>query len=214
MIQRLTKLVTSPRDAMTDIGRAPDYEGVVALLTMWIVFGIATGVVMANKIHFVGPYGYEATSMFFTGVSIGLILVPFLTIARWLVKSLLIQFSCDRSNWDFKTAASVTGYAYLPNVVFSFVWIFIISALVPSITLDTANLDAALIQLQQFDAQTSWLTVGVSLMIALLALLWKSYLGGMGAHAGTHETISEGHGIMWFLFIGFIGILIDFTGII
>jgi hypothetical protein len=214
MIQRLTKLVTSPREAMKDIGRAPDYEGVVVLLTMWIVFGIATGVVMANKIHFVGPYGNEATSMFYTGVSIGLILVPFLTIARWLVKSLLIQFSCDRSNWEFKTAASVTGYAYLPNVVFSFAWIFVISSLVPSITLDTADLESALIQIQQYDAQTSWLTVGVSLMVALLALLWKSYLGGLGAHAGTHEAISESHGIMWFLFIGFIGILVDFTGII
>lgn len=214
MIQRLTKLLTSPREAMADIGKAPDYEGVVALLIMWIVFAIAAGVVMANKIHFIGPYGNEATSMFYTGISIGLILVPFLTIARWLVKSLLIQFSCDRSNWDFKTAASVTGYAYLPNVMFSFVWMFIISALVPSITLDTADLEAALIQLQQYDAQTSWLTVGVSLMITLPVLLWKSYLGGLGAHAGTHETVPESHGIMWFLFIGFIGILIDFTGII
>ena len=197
---------------MTDIGRAPDYEGVIALFATWIVFGIAAVVVMVNKMHFVGPYGNAVTSGILTGVTIGLVLLPILTIVRWLVKSLLIQYACDRGNWDFKTAASVTGYAYLPNVMFSFVWIFIISALVPSITVDTTNLEAALAQLQQYDVQTSWITVGISLMISLLALLWKSYLGGLGAHAGTHETVSEGHGIMWFLIIGFIGILLDFTG--
>jgi hypothetical protein len=212
-IQRLTKLVTSPREAMTDIGRAPDYEGVIVLLSMWIVLGVAATIVMTSKIHFVGSYANQVIPMFYTGVAIGLVLLPFIQIARWLVKSFLIRYACDRSNWEFKAAASVTGYAYLPNVMVSFAWMFIISALVPSVTVNTTDLEVAMIQLQQYDVQIRWLTVGVSLLLSLLALLWKSYLGGLGAHAGTHGFTSESHGMIWFLFFGFIGILIDFTGL-
>lgn len=214
MIQRYTKLLTSPREAMTDIGLAPDYGGVIVLFVFWTIFGIIGVWVMLSKMQFTGTYGEFVTSGVVAGATIGLVLFPVITIVRWLVKSYLIRHACESENWDFETAASVTGYAYLPNVIFSFVWFFILYTLVPSVVVNTTNLEAALLQLQMYDAQISWLTVGVSLVGTVLVLLWKSYLGGLGAHAGTRERCDENNGIIMFIVIGFIGIVIDFLGMV
>lgn len=212
MLQRFTKLVTSPREAMTDIGRAPDYGGVIVLFVFWILFGALGVMIMSSKMEFVGTYSYEVTSGVQAGITIVLFLTPILAFARWLVKSFMVRYACESKNWNYETAASVTGYAYLPNVILSFFWILVIIAIVPPVVVNTTNLEQALIQLQSYEAQIAWITIGLNLLGSVLVLFWKSYLGGLGAHAGTHERCSESSGTTWFLIIGFIGLLIDLWG--
>ena len=45
----------------------------------------------------------------------------------------------------------------------------------------------------------------------LFGLLWKSYLGGLGAHFGTKEKCSLGMGIAVFFVLSLIGFLIPFV---
>lgn len=198
---------------MADIGRAPDYGGVIVLFVLWIILSTIGVIIMTSKMEFTGTYSYEVTSGVMAGVTIVLFLAPIITFARWLVKSFMVRYACESKNWNYETAASVTGYAYLPNVILSFFWIFVIIAIVPPVVVDTTNLEQALVQLQMYDAQTAWITIGLNLIGSVLVLLWKSYLGGIGAHAGTRESCSESTGTMWFLVIGFIGLLIDIWGV-
>lgn len=207
--QRLTKLLTSPKDAMDDIGLAPDYSGVIVLFVIWTIFSIIGVMIMLPKLQFIGPYGPEITRMVMASTVGTLILVPFILVIRWLVKSYLIRHACDSKSWDFQTAASVTGYAYLPNIIFSFVWIIVIWLLMPSVVIDTTDLAQALIQMEIFDGQTMWLTVGVSMVLSIITLLWKSYLGSFGTYTGTHNNCERNFAFVAFAIIGLIGIVID-----
>ena len=194
---------------MDDIGSAPDYTGVIVLFVIWTIFTIIGVMIMLPKLQFVGPYGATITSAVMATTVGTLILVPFVLIIRWLVKSYLIRHACNGKSWDFPTAASVTGYAYLPNVIISFVWLFVIWFLIPSVIVDTTDLAQALIQLEIFDAQTMWITVGLSTIFAAFALLWKSYLGSLGTYTGTRMNCERNSAFGAFVAIGFIGLLID-----
>lgn len=211
MLQRFTKLVTSPREAMTDIGHAPDYGGVVLLFVVWIIISTTSAIIMLSKMQFTGTYSSEMTSGLAMAATLGLVLAPIIMFVRWLVKSFMIRFACESKNWDYETAASVTGYAYLPNIIYSFLWIFVVVFLIPTITVDTTNLEQAIIDLQMYNAQLAWITLGLGTLGSILVLFWKSYLGGLGAFAGTHESCSERDGMLWFLAIGFIGLIIDLS---
>ncbi|MGY5881051.1 MAG: hypothetical protein RTV31_12425, partial [Candidatus Thorarchaeota archaeon] len=123
----------------------------------------------------------------------------------------LIRHGCDGNSWDFTTAASVTGYAYLPNVIFAVVGVIISWMIVPSIVIDTTSLAQALLEIEQFNAQILWITVGISTVLSLITVFWKSQLGSYGAHAGTRRNVSQGSAFGTFLMIGLIGIVIDFV---
>jgi hypothetical protein len=204
------KVLFSPREVMEDIGQSPDYEGVVVVFALWTIV-TAIGVSLSiPKIQFVGPDSDLLNSMLAGTLYASIIVVPIVLIIRWLVKSYLIRHATDSNAWDFSAAASVTGYAYMPNVLFGFVGMILSWLLVPSITISTVDPAAALFQMEQFAAQTFWLTTGLSAVLTLIALFWKSKLGSYGTFAGTHRTYSEGSAFGVFMAVGFVGWLIDF----
>ncbi|MHA1138054.1 MAG: YIP1 family protein [Candidatus Thorarchaeota archaeon] len=207
---RLTKLLTSPKEAMEDIGQAPDYGGVITLFVIWTIVSAISSVIILQKLQFTGPYGNFVNSGVAAGMATVVVLLPIVIIVRWLVKSYLIRHMCDSHSWDFETAASVTGYAYLPNIIFGVIGIFVVWLLMPSIVIDTVDLDQALIQMDLYTAQTFWITIGLSTLFSLAALFWKSYLGSHGTYYGTHKNYETGSAFGIFIIVGGIGFLIDF----
>jgi hypothetical protein len=209
IFERILNVLFSPREAMEDIGHIPDYEGVLVIFVLWTIVTAIDVFLTLPKIQFSGSNGELLNSLIVSTAWASLILVPILLIIRWLIKSYLIQHGCDSNKWDFGTAASVTGYAYLPNVVFSLVGAILTWMFMPSIVINTTNLDQAYVQLLQFASQTMWISVGIPTGLSFIALFWKSKLGSYGAYSGTRGTCSEGSAFGIFLLIGFIGLLID-----
>ncbi|TFG95394.1 hypothetical protein E4H12_13360 [Candidatus Thorarchaeota archaeon] len=210
LLGRITKLLTSPEEAMEDISLAPDYGGVIVLFIAWTIISIISFNIALQKIQFVGPYGDDVNRMVAAGAAGVVMLIPVVLIIRWLIKSYLIRHACDSKSWNFETAASVTGYAYLPNIIFSIIGLFTVWLLIPSVVIDTVDIDLALAQMDIFTAQTMWITVGLSTLFSLLALFWKSHIGSYGAYFGTHKNCEKGSAFGSFLMIGFLGFIIDF----
>ncbi len=128
-----------------------------------------------------------------------------------MIKSLIVKYFCDSgSSWDFKVAACITGYAYIADIVIGVLGLVVLWFLLPTFQLDTGDLEAVRQALSGYQAQLNWLKLIYSLPLSLLGLLWKSYLGGLGAKFGTKEKCSLGTGIAVFFVLGFIGILISF----
>jgi len=203
-------VIFSPKEAMEDIGLAPDYEGVIVVFVIWTIISAIGVALTIPKIQFVGPDSDLLNSVLATTLYGAIIFVPIVLVVRWLIKSYLIRHLTDSNAWDFNAAASVTGYAYIPNVIFAFIGMILSWILVPSITISTVDVETALAQMAQFAVDTFWVTTGLSAILTLVALFWKSKLGSLGTHAGTHETYSESSAFTVFMIVGFIGWLIDF----
>lgn len=76
---------------------------------------------------------------------------------KWLIKSLIVKAACDRSSgWDFKTAASITGYAYLADVVTGLLVLAVLWLIMPPIVVDVTNLEAARQAIAAFQSQIGW----------------------------------------------------------
>jgi hypothetical protein len=213
LTQRFYKLLTAPSEVMRDIALAPDYGGVLVIIALEFVFLAVVVVMVLQKIRFSGPYAETIWGMV-SGLLVaaiivgGVIIVP----AKWLIKSLIVKYACDSgSGWDFKTAASVTGYAYIADIVMGIIGICIGWFLLPTLHLDTTDLGAIRQAFNDYQAQLNWLRLTYSLPFSLFGLLWKSYLGGLGAHFGTKEKCSLGVGIAVFFVLSLIGFLISFV---
>nr|MDO8099105.1 YIP1 family protein [Candidatus Njordarchaeota archaeon] len=210
--QRFYKLLIAPSKAMEDIGLAPDYGGVGIVILLQVILSIMAIVLVFQKMQFVGP-GASFIMSYVAGILVFAVAIAVaLFMVRWLVKSLLVKVICDSgSSWSFSTAASVTGYAYLPQVIISVVSFFVSWALIPTVTIDTGNLTQAIVTMTQYEAQLSWLQLVFTLPMSIVAVVWKSYLGGLGAHFGTEKKCSRGAGIAAFFVLGVIGLVIDFV---
>ena len=195
---------------MEDIGQAPDYGGVIVLFAIWTIISFIGLGISLTKLQFTGPYGDFVNSGVYSGVVMAGLLVPVGLIIRWLVKSYLIRHMTDSNAWDFEAAASVTGYAYLPNVIFTLIGAIIAWLLVPAIVIDTTDLLVATAQLELYNAEIFWITFLPSILFSLIALLWKSRIGSYGTYYGTHRRIEIGSAFGTFMIIGFIGFVIDF----
>jgi hypothetical protein len=209
--ERVMKLISSPKEVMEDIGLAPDYSGVLVIFSLWSIVSIIGLALALPKIQFTGPYGNTVNSMLATAMVGVAIFLPFGLIIRWLVKSYLVRHGCDGNAWDFTTAASVTGYAYLPNAILGLVGVIVSWMVIPSVVIDTTDVTQALVQIQQFNAEILWISIGISIVLSLIALFWKSQLGSYGAHAGTHRRVGQSSAYGTFMMIGLLGILIDFV---
>ena len=213
MFQRFYKLVFSPSEAMKDIGQAPDYGGPIVLVILRIMmFSIGIAVVF-QKFQLVGDsatVGY-ASSMIFSVMALAIVIGIFLLLAFWLVKSFLVKLSCDRgSGWNFATAASVTGYAYISDFLFGIVGAISVYLLIPSVTFDVNNLDAARSAIANWEAQTYLVRLLYTIPLAFVGLIWKSFLGGLGTKFGTKENSSLLFGFLVFLGLALIGWLISY----
>jgi hypothetical protein len=210
--QRFYKLLIAPSEAMEDIGLAPDYGGVGIVVLLSVIMSIMAILLVFQKIQFVGPYAsfitgsMMGTLVLVVAIAVGLFLV------RWLVKSFLVKVICDSgSSWSFSTAASITGYAYLPQVVIGIVSFCVSWILIPTVIIDTTDLTQALVTMNQYEAQLTWLRLIFTLPMSIVAIVWKSYVGGLGAHFGTEKKCSRGAGIAAFFVLGVIGLVIDFV---
>lgn len=208
---RFYKLLTAPSKAMKDIALAPDYAGILAIIAaQFVLFSFAIAMVL-QKIQISGPYSQTLSGMLSGVLVLAIFVGVILFVAKWAIKSLIVRYACESgSGWDFKIAASIAGYAYIADIIFGVLGICISWLLIPTFHLDTANLTAARQSLNDYQTQLNWLKLVYTLPMSLIGLLWKSYLGGLGAHFGTKEKCSLAKGIALFFALGLIGLVISF----
>jgi hypothetical protein len=210
LTQRFYKLLTAPSEAMRDIALAPDYEAVLVVIALDIVFlSVAAGIIL-QKIQFSGPHA-ETISGIVSGLLIAATFIGgILGLARWAIKSLIVRYACDSgSGWDFKTAASITGYAYIADIIMGLIGLFIGWFLLPTFRLESTDLEATRQAFNDYEAQLNQLTLTYCLPFSLFGLLWKSYLGGLGTRFGTKEKCSLRMGIAVFFALSLIGFMIS-----
>ena len=166
-----------------------------------------------QKFNLIGSSQYISTVWGFGGaiIAVAVVISGFIMIARWFIKP-IIKHACDSgSGWAFKTAVAVTGYAYLPDLIFTIIGLVVVFYAVPQLTLDTSNLEAARQSLANFSAQLSLLKWLYTLPLMLISVLWKSYLGGLGTRFGTTEHCSLNKAFAIFFALGLIGFPFGFV---
>jgi hypothetical protein len=198
---------------MKDIGRAPDYTGPIILVTLKIIVAIVALSVALQKIQLVGDTSIvtEAYGFVSASIAIGAIIAILLLLAFWLIKSFLVKITCDSgSGWTFATAASVTGYAYVADVIFGIIALIALYILTPSITINVTDPEAARQAVANYQAQTFWIRLLVFIPISFAGIIWKSFLGGVGTKFGTKEKASVALGFFIFLVLALLGWLISY----
>jgi hypothetical protein len=209
--KRFYKILTAPSEAMQDITLAPDYGGIVIITVIDFVI-LVIGVSLAlQKLPFSGPNATRISGML-SALMIGVIFFAIIFfVVKWAVKSLIVQYACNSgSGWDFKTAASMTGYAYVADMIMGIFGLFVLWLLVPSFPpIDTTNLATVTEALNNYQAQITWLKLVYTLPLSLLGLVWKSYLGGLGAYFGTKENCSFGKSVAVFFVLGLLSVLVS-----
>lgn len=195
---------------MRDIALAPDYGGVIVVLVAQVVLAIIMVAYTLSKLTVTGPsaavaYSFVSSIIVFA-FALSFILLP----VKWLVKSVIVQKACDAgSQWTFKSAASVTGYAYMPNLILSLITSPILIASVPTLNVDFSNLEAARQLLESFQSQVATIELTYVLPLQFLALLWKSYLGALGTSYGTKEMCKVSGAFLVFFLLGLITVAIS-----
>lgn len=127
----------------------------------------------------------------------------------WMVKSWLVKIACNcGSGWNFKTAAAVTGYAYIADFVVGIVGVVVAAYLLPEVIFDLSDLDAAGQALIEYQDQINWSRWLFTLPLFFVGVIWKSYLGGLGTRFGTKERCLLGKAFAVFLLLGLVGVLI------
>jgi len=211
--QRLYKLIVSPKKAMQDIGFAPDYTGPILLVTFRTILLAVTIAVGYSKIQWTGDPNLisQATGLLSGIIMLAVVIAVVLLVAYWLGKALIVKYTCDSgSAWTFTTAASVTGYAYLPDLILGIIGLAVVYPMMPAITLNVSDLAAARAALADYQAQLLWIQLIFSVPISLIALVWKSYLGGLGTEFGTQRKASLALGFTVFLILGLLAWGISF----
>jgi hypothetical protein len=214
ILQRFYKLLVSPHEAMQDIGLTPEYTGPIVILILRTILTILVIAGAYSKMQWAGDPGTirQVTGILSGIITLAIIIGVGLTLAFWLGKALIVKYTCDSgSNWAFTTAASVTGYAYLPELILGIISFAVIYPMIPTITLNVSDIDAARRALTDFQATLLWIRIVFSLPISIISLLWKSYLGGLGTKFGTREKASLALGFVVFFVLGLIGWLISFA---
>jgi len=208
-LQRLFKVLFSPAEGMKDVALASTYGEIFAVLAILIVLALVNIAIVFTKIQFIGLPAF-IWGILTLAMAIAVFFAFGVIIAFWLVKSLIVKVSCDRgSGWSFKTAASITGYAYLANIVLGIVGIMVLWFLTPSVVIDVTNQEAAMQAIANLQAQLSWSRFLYALPVSLLGLVWESYLGALGTRFGTGGKCSFRLGFIVFFCIGLVGLLIS-----
>jgi len=211
-LHRYYKLLTAPSEAMKDIALAPDYTGYFGILALQFVLLTIGLVVAMQKMQFVGTYAGQITSMLSGILAVAVIIATGVLAIKWLAKSFIVRYAGDKgSDWSFRSAASVTGYAYTVDVIFSIIGVVVSWFLVPTFRVNTTDLTIAIQQMNDYRAQINLLKLAFTLPFSLLGVAWKSYLGGLGTHFGTDEKCSKLTGFIIFFVLSLIGILISFV---
>jgi hypothetical protein len=213
MVQRLFGMFFMPSQAMRDVGLRPEYGGVFIVLTLQIALLIASISIVMSKFQVTGTYATQVMGILNGILGVAVIIGILLVFLRWLVKSAIVWKVCDGgSSWSFKSAASVTGYAYIAEIVVGLISVALTALYFPVLHLDVSNLETARQTLQTYQSQAMTLTV-YRLPVTVLTLVWKSYLGGVGTYHGTEKMFSKAAGISVFFVLSLIGVLVNFVSI-
>jgi hypothetical protein len=213
VFQRFYRLVVSPSAAMKDIGLSPDYAGPVLLVILESILGVVAISLAFQKIQITGDSQMVSQVQGFVSLvmTIAAVFVVVYFLVAWLVKSLIVKYSCDGgSGWSFGTTASVTGYAYLADFIVGVISLIIVYPLLPSLTLNVSDVTAATQAVANFQAQIQWTRLLIAIPLGLVSLIWKSHLGALGTKFGTHERTSRPMGFTVFLVLALFGWLISF----
>lgn len=213
VLQRLYKLVVSPSEAMKDIGLAPDYGGPIFLVILRTIMGIVAISVVFEKFQLVGDSETVSQVWGFVSevITIAAVIAVFIFIIYWVVKSVLVEYTCDDgSKWSFATAASVTGYAYIADVIIGIVAFILAFELMPSVTINVTSVDAARQSVANFRSQYFETSLAIGIPSGLLGIIWKSYLGGLGTKTGTREQCTLSKAFAIFFFLALLGWLISY----
>jgi hypothetical protein len=212
--QRLYKLIVSPDEAMQDIGLAPEYTGPILLIIFRTILLAVTIALAYSKIQWAGdPNLISQVSGILSGIiTLAVAISVVLLLVYWLGKALIVKHTCDSgSDWTFTTAASVTGYAYLPEIILGIISLAAVLAMIPAVTLNVSDLDATKIALANYEAQLLWTQIIFAIPLGIIGVIWKSYLGGLGTKFGTQEKASLALGFTVFLILGLLGWGISFV---
>jgi len=212
--ERLLKTLTSPAQAMKDIAEAPNYTEPTMIIIIQAILAAVSVTLVMQKIKIIGAEPTVSTvQTILTGVlAFAVIFTGVLLFVFWLGKSLLVKIFCNnQSNWDFKTAAATTGYAYVPVITIGVIGLIVTFFLLPTFTIDVTNLDAARSALSDYQAQLNSLKFLVSLPLSLIGLAWQSYVGGLGVHFGTKGKCSFAMGFIVFFILGLLGLAISYV---
>jgi uncharacterized membrane protein YidH (DUF202 family) len=210
MIRRLYGALLKPNETMKDIALSPDYWGVIVILILEVSLVIVDFSLVLSKFHFEGQYASQVSSMvsIFVGTAVAITIVLFPL--RWLVKSVIVWKACDSgSMWSFKIAASVTGYAYVADLVIGIISSLFLPFFIPELTINTTDLDVARKLIDEYMLKITSLKLYM-LPISFGTILWKSYLGGIGTHYGTKQMCAKALGTLVFLLLSLVGLLINY----
>ena len=213
VFERFYKVVVSPSDAMEDIGRWPDYSGPICMVILLAVLASVDIALAYQKIQWTGDPTLiaEGQSYLSLVLTIAVLLSVVVVAVYWLVKSFLVKIICDNgSKWSFGTAASVTGYAYIADVIFGIIGAVVIFPLLPSLTINASDMSATEAAIASWQAQVVLIRLAISLPLGFAGLIWKSYLGGLGTKYGTEEESSLALGFAVFFGLTLLGWLISF----
>jgi hypothetical protein len=207
--KRFWKVLVSPREGMKDVGLAPDCLGPALILVVEaVVSGVASWFIM-HRINIVGG-GADVSYVWSTydiTLSVSIYIASAMVFVFWLVKSYLVDVACDSgSGWGFATAASVTGYAYLADLVTSVLSILIVWLIAPVFTFDISSAAAAEQSLRTYYTQIKWTQFLYTLPLLIVGLVWKSYLGALGSHFGTKGKCKISGAFIIFFLLGLVSI--------
>jgi 4-hydroxybenzoate polyprenyltransferase len=80
----------------------------------------------------------------------------------------------------------------------------------PTVTINVSDTAAAQAAVANFQAQTLWIRLAVTLPLGILGAIWKSYLGGLGTNYGTGGRSSLAKSFAVFFGLALLGMLINF----
>jgi hypothetical protein len=207
---RLLRVLVKPAETMKDIALAPDYAGVIVILFCQVVIGIIATAYVLSKIQVTGPYAGAVLGFVTPVIAFAFALSFILTPLKWLLKSAIVWKAADSgSMWGFKSAASVTGYAYIADLVISLIATPLLFLAFPTLVIDTSSLEAARELTASYTAQMAALKISYTLPSLFLALIWKSYLGAVGTKHGTKEMCKLSGAFLLFFLLGLIVVVIS-----
>lgn len=206
--QRIFKVLVSPREGKEDVALAPSYGEVFGILAIQMFASFVIIALVFSKIQFVGVPPTVWIILTFAS-AIGVVFAYGFLVAIWLIESAIVKFACNKvSGWDLKTAASITGYTYLVNILLSIISMIVFWHFIPSIVIDVKNLELTQQTIATLKAQLNWLWLCL-LPVSLFGIIWKSHLGGLGVNFGTGGKRPQKLGFTVFFCIGLVGLLIS-----
>ena len=212
-LRRLYGLLRKPSETMEDIAASPDCIGPILIMAFYVATFSSYAYCVHRKFYITGPYAQILKNELAITLALSVILAALLFPIRWILKSLVVWKACDKgSSWDFRRALSITGYAYIADLVTSLATALMIATLAPTFHIDTSDLTEALRLLKEEYSAEIRVLERYGLAFRFGASVWKSYLGALGVYHGTEGRCPKPLGFAVFLALSLITVLMTAAG--